>query len=719
MRTRISKTTPVQSHCQRLLGFSTALLMACGSAGNKLASGSDAGAPGRGGESGNDSGEGGGGSGSGAGDECQALAACCEVLASEQEACRTTAAQQSSSICGLALSRYATECPELAFPDDHGTTSDGWKYYPAWSNQRVSGFAQRQGGLLSMFLSRDGTLYGNTASHFSRSVDHGASWVQLGSDRVSVELPSGEFFGLRDGVIVRSSDQGANFTPLGEETAPFVQVIVEQQAALFALTERFVERSENAGQAFVPIADTPAASSGLLIDRYGSLFVFGDNVIFRQRAGERRWLARFVATRFSDALELVNGTLLLAGTGGVYRSIDHGDSWQLTAELPNLNDLLATSKGVVLAVGKGGVYRSNDGGVTFESIGPTGKDGPVELAAGVVLADDSLLGSSGFVATMYRSPAITDLPVGLETPPELPARCFDGELNGPELELDCGGDCGECFPFEYIPSRLGPGYAAKDGSFYGSDHSNGNEQLVRSSLGHDGVLLGEAREIVGEASGALYALDPDVPSLAVSTDRGEHFQAYGPSPLPGTVGAFLASAAHARSYLAIGPAVYTLPLAGEALSGPFATPDGVSFFKFFEASDGTVYALAWNRPQNVYRGNAEGSVWTLVGNVELFSLADDAGTLYGSGSGGIYRLDGTSFVLLAGTEGERWNDIVINSSGTLFFVTDEGLVSYPLRGSSAGDSVVRLSADLQAGPMAVAGDRVYVRPYLSVTTTNW
>jgi len=123
--------------------------------------------------------------------------------------------------------------------------------------------------------------------------------------------------------------------------------------------------------------------------------------------------------------------------------------------------------------------------------------------------------------------------------------------------------------------------------------------------------------------------------------------------------------------------------------------------------------MAWNRPQNVYRANDDASVWTRVGDKELYSLADDAGTLYGSGEGGIYRLDGATFTLLPGTESVAWTGLVIDSRSTLFFTSDAGLVSYALRGPNAGKSVVRLPGKLDTGPTAVLGDRVYVRPYLS------
>jgi len=698
-------------------GLAAILAMACGSSG-KPAGDSSAAGDSNGGETvtsggtaamtGAGGGNGGHGSGAG-GDDCEKLAACCERVTQESATCRKTAAQHSASICGLALSRYAAECPELAFPDDYGTTSDGWKYYAAWSDQRLNGFAQRQGELVSMFLGHDGTLFGSGSSGFSRSADNGATWTRLANERVSVELPSGELLGVHDGAIVRSRDGGASFTSLGEAT-PFVKAIVAHGSALYRLTDHFIEKSDDAGMSFVPVAETPSECSGLFVDHYGSLFAWGDNAIFHQRAGDHRWSFQRIESRFTDALELPDGTLLLAGTGGVCRSLDHGDTWQLNDQVRSATKLLVTSKGVVVAVANGGAYRSQDAGKTFENIGPKVKGAAVSLESAVALPDDSILGASGAIAKMYLSQPITEAPSGSDSPTQPPERCFDGKQNAAELGVDCGGDCGQCLAFEFVPSWLSPDYIASDGSFYRADSVN--DQLTRSTLGHDPTTLGQAREIIAEAKGALFAIDRDVPSLFVSFDRGEHFEPYGPSPLPDDVGAFMASAAQSKTYLAIGTAVYVLPLTG-GTAEPVATPDGVSFYYFHEASDGTVYALAWNRPQNVYRANADGSVWSLLGDKEFYALADDAGTLYGKASDGIYRLDGASFNLLPGTESVTWNEIVINSHGTLAFTTDQGLVSYPLHGPNAGKSSILLPGKLDTGPTAVTGDRVYVRPYLS------
>src|SRR6201999_802820 len=109
-----------------------------------------------------------------------------------------------------------------------------------------------------------------------------------------------------------------------------------------------------------------------------------------------------------------------------------------------------------------------------------------------------------------------------------------------------------------------------------------------------------------------------------------------------------------------------------------------SFNKFFETADHTLYALAQTSAANVYRANADASAWELVGNIHALSLAENQGTLYAGALPGVYRLDGTTFTAVAGTDKADGSTLGINSTGTAFFVTPDGIVSCPLSGPNAG-----------------------------------
>lgn len=703
----------------RVFGAAALLAVACGGSGNNGTPAADGGAGGRGGSvsSSGGSNRGGsstGGSSGGKDSACETLKKCCVTVTSEAVTCAAVANNGDDSICDLALSKYALECPEVANEGESGTTADGWKYYPVWTSTTYFGFQQRLSSLHGLWVTATGTLLGASSLASWRSSNQGALWDKtvdgLGI-RVGATLASGEIFGVNDGALFKSTDDGKSFLPLNREEGVDAYQVFQREGVLRLSDAEGLWLSKDAGQSFEAGPGVPfRSSSSIFVDRYGSWFVAADDAVYRQRAGDTRWSQAYQGSSLKEFLELPNGTLFVSAYDGVARSSDFGDTWTKLAQFAHSARLATTSKGVLFAEYDGKLLKSLDAGDTFTDAGPAGAD-PIEHL--VILPTDQVLALG--TSTAYLSPAITETP-SAKDPAELPSTCFDGTLSGNETELDCGGDCGACVKWERVNTWNDADYTAPDGTaYYRTNDDAGSMVANRRELDGKITKLGALVKVLGANGTTLVGYDFGAARLAASTNRGETFTPFGPASLPGEVHALIASQKRGKVFLAIAGAAYSFPIDGDTLSEAVPLEGASAVGDFLETADGSLYVGGYISGR-LYRANEAATAFTsLTGTCYSFTAAPD-GTIFASGADGLYRLEGDALTKVASVTDLTGNSVAVDSNSRLFYRTERGIFSLDTKASSAEP---RFEIKGGGSPVLLTGDRIYAAPYVSTPTTLW
>ena len=258
-----------------------------------------------------------------------------------------------------------------------------------------------------------------TRGHIVYSDDNGVTWrqatVPVSVDLVAVSFPApnvGWAVG-HEGVVLATRDGGATWakqlagkqaaeiavryykgrsTPTPEEVRaveqaeaqlarggaePFLDVLFESETSGFVVGAfNTIFRTEDAGKTWVPWMDRTSNPEELHFNsvrgRQGRLFLAGEQgKVWRLQPGAQRFVpvpAPYKGTFFG--LVLIDADFLLAFgmRGAVYRSPDHGATWQ---KVPVNTDAGITA-GAVLPDGRvalvdlaGGIHVSLDGGRTF------------------------------------------------------------------------------------------------------------------------------------------------------------------------------------------------------------------------------------------------------------------------------------------------------------------------------------------------------------------
>ena len=196
-----------------------------------------------------------------------------------------------------------------------------------------------------------GYLFTGTQNGIYRSVDNGNNWEYIGLENISVYCltinSSDDIFAGTGGYynIYRSIDNGANWTPQHSSISNVITLFINSDGDVFA---------------------------GL----------GGDYSIIRSTDNGSSWELVLSLSDCEDVKSIVENSegVLFAGTinfigegGGVYRSIDQGDSWEhigleyeyISSLAINSNDeIFAGSRGQHYEYG-GGVFRSSDNGETW------------------------------------------------------------------------------------------------------------------------------------------------------------------------------------------------------------------------------------------------------------------------------------------------------------------------------------------------------------------
>ena len=272
------------------------------------------------------------------------------------------------------------------------------------------------GGVVSSLTAAGTRLYATSAFYglggVYRSDDGGSGWTRrsagLPGDTIAAVTSSGDgLFAAQGGVVFRSTDEGATWTPTGGQVtadAGITSLAVTPAGVLFAGVGSSgspgVYRSDDLGATWTPEPASPAAVSSLLAStaQPGTLWAGADGGVWDTSDGGTTWTAAtgfppaggytvstIVADPASPAL-LYAGTMPASTSGnaiGVLKSVDGGATWAplpgglATPDVESLAVAPSSTSTLYAGLYGGGVETSSDGGGTWT---------PTSLGSGVIAA---------------------------------------------------------------------------------------------------------------------------------------------------------------------------------------------------------------------------------------------------------------------------------------------------------------------------------------------
>jgi len=256
-------------------------------------------------------------------------------------------------------------------------TSGEQRGYPLDSRETLNSIACRYNGEAWVAGTRGTLLY---------TSDAGDSWasqaVPTSADlRTLATQDWGPLFVAGDGVFLTSSDTGAHWTAVGDDTISFRAMAAAQRAqTVLALSEDgAVFAFEN--QALVPRTTLPGARAVAVSPDGKAAILVGDRVISRSSDGGRTWSQPTATdTRLDDVRFNDDGSAIAVGAAGAIAHISStGDVVMQqvgTADLHtvHLAELDEGDSTVGVAAGDGGaVYLTLDGGATWRAAPSVGR----------------------------------------------------------------------------------------------------------------------------------------------------------------------------------------------------------------------------------------------------------------------------------------------------------------------------------------------------------
>lgn len=239
----------------------------------------------------------------------------------------------------------------------------------------------------SLLENRDGFLFAVAAQiGVFRSRDAGISWQKLPLDGTRIGSlalgPDGVIYANASGFggIHRSTDNGETWERLGLETAIVNNLLFRSNTEIFATTFDGLYRSGDAGATWQPIAFAGRHTASLIANHQGVLFVRSAGALHRSVDNGATWMALPAVSRNATGLAVNSVDHLFAATaydGGVYRSMDNGESWEhtgLLAATETASDRLyvgplhVTAGDELYAGTNRGLYRSLDNGESWVDI---------------------------------------------------------------------------------------------------------------------------------------------------------------------------------------------------------------------------------------------------------------------------------------------------------------------------------------------------------------
>lgn len=227
--------------------------------------------------------------------------------------------------------------------------------------------------------SSDGTIYlkGATGIHattvFLRSSDGGSSWSDLTANYPELGTymtrtgNNGEvFLAHREGSVSVSTDRGSSWKTVKTSSQIALWTLaIDSAGRAFAGSSRGVFRSTDRGASWEAVGSSSVTAGGaLVVDRSGILYAVGYPAINVSSDGGESWSV--LADTSDIPREMHNlmihpgGEFYVATTGGIWRSTDHGATWEefnrgLYAR--SVVEMLTTQTGrMVLGTSHGGLY---------------------------------------------------------------------------------------------------------------------------------------------------------------------------------------------------------------------------------------------------------------------------------------------------------------------------------------------------------------------------
>jgi len=257
----------------------------------------------------------------------------------------------------------------------------------SWST--LEGFSNLAGGVNSIALSKQGVLFVGTGQRgLFRSTNGGETWtkitvnVPLGVARLIINR-AGHILAGRLGSVLRSTDNGANWTEMGTGLpyADLTALLVDSSGGLLAGTVDGVFRLADSSGAWIDVSS--GMSSRLVwvlaISSKGHIFAGTDNGgVFRSTDSGRSWMATGLVSTHVRSLAINSSGHVFAGTlyTGVFRSTDDGATWNAVG--PTLLRTASVSSLAIIASGNiyagtydGRIFRSSDNGASWTVMGLT------------------------------------------------------------------------------------------------------------------------------------------------------------------------------------------------------------------------------------------------------------------------------------------------------------------------------------------------------------
>jgi photosystem II stability/assembly factor-like uncharacterized protein len=253
-----------------------------------------------------------------------------------------------------------------------------------------------------VFAGTNGSTAGTEGLGIYRSQDDGETWSYLGPGNVDITAlavnPLGHVFaGTLGAGVYKSTDGGNTWARVtqGMKAADVFSLLFNANGQLLAsVTNGGIHRSDDRGQTWslldprlffrtwnfngLPSPVLAMTSTGVIFYAWGGNYEWARGAVARSRDNGNTWEERVGP--------LANGLLAQCITidrrdyiyaffsgGGMYRSTDGGDSWQLLGLQPGyeIQSIAVTPAGTILASGFGwtpetsGVFRSTDEGRTW------------------------------------------------------------------------------------------------------------------------------------------------------------------------------------------------------------------------------------------------------------------------------------------------------------------------------------------------------------------
>jgi photosystem II stability/assembly factor-like uncharacterized protein len=294
------------------------------------------------------------------------------------------------------------------------TTDGGGSWQPV-------GLSDRNIFKLAIDPTTPATVYAATSQGVAVSHDSGTTWRDAGQRAPFVDAMAVDpgdrnhvFIGTAGGAVFASDDAGRSWRSAGAGLPPFTifaLAIDPASSTLYAAPERHgIYRSTNGGGSWSALPGGPVDGSfvtALSVDASGALYLStSDSGVAVFANGGWRLASSGLATPHIAQVATLSGGVLLAATldGGIFRSMDAGQSWQWASHGLSTSQINSLTNGgaVVYAATPDGVYASSDGGASWRA--SNGGIGRVNVTAVVVdPANASLLYAATNGNGVFRS----------------------------------------------------------------------------------------------------------------------------------------------------------------------------------------------------------------------------------------------------------------------------------------------------------------------------